>query len=73
MLQHQRRSVSFSDNVTTHEIPRLDSDEKAEVYYSRSDYKKFLIVAQRGREDRQQERRTKKYAWAILRARTLLP
>jgi hypothetical protein len=59
----------------THEIPRLDADEKAEVYYSRSDYKKFLIAYQRFHADRQkvakqEERRKKKDAWAILKART---
>jgi hypothetical protein len=45
-LKHQRSSVSFSDDVTTHEIPKLDADERAEVYFSRSDYKKFLIAQQ---------------------------
>jgi hypothetical protein len=73
MLKHQRSSVSFSDEVTTHEIPRLDADEMAEVYYSRSDYKKFLI-AQRIRVDRQtakKMRRMIKEASAILKAHTL--
>jgi hypothetical protein len=52
MLKYQRRTtVSFSDNVTTHEIPKLDASDTAEVYYTRSDYKKFQI-AQRMREDR---------------------
>jgi hypothetical protein len=50
-VKHLRTSVSFSDDVTTHEIPKLDDGEAAEVYYSRSDYKKFQ-KAQRVREDR---------------------
>lgn len=54
MFKYQRRtSVSFSDDVTTHEIPKLSSRETAEIYYSRSDYKKFQI-AQRMREDKQE-------------------
>jgi hypothetical protein len=49
--QQLQRSVSFSNNVSTHEIPSLDADDVAELYYSRADYKKFQI-AQRVRIDR---------------------
>jgi hypothetical protein len=59
MLKHQRNTVSFSDTVTTHEIPKLDACDTTEVYYTRSDYKKFQI-AQRMREDRQEAKRMRR-------------
>jgi hypothetical protein len=59
MLKQQRTTVSFSDNVTTHEIPKLDACDTAEVYYTRSDYKKFQI-AKRMREDRHEAKRMRK-------------
>jgi hypothetical protein len=73
MLKHQCSSVSFSDDVTTHEIPRLDADETDEVHYSRSDYKKFQI-AQQIRVDRhiaKQVRRMIEDVSATLEAHTL--
>jgi hypothetical protein len=73
-LIHQRCTVSFSDDVITHEIPRLDADETADVYYSRSDYKQFQI-AQQIRVDRhrlvKQVERMIEDASAILEAHTL--
>jgi hypothetical protein len=59
MLKYQRNTVSFSDHVTTHEIPKLDACDTTEVYYTRSDYKKFQI-AQRMREDRQEAKRMRR-------------
>jgi hypothetical protein len=58
-LKHQRNSVSFSDDVTTHVIPKLNACETSEVYYSRSDYKKFHI-AQRKREDRHEAKQMRR-------------
>jgi hypothetical protein len=73
MLKHQRTSVSFSDDVTTFEIPRLDAGEMIEVHYSRSDYRKFQRT-QQIRVDRQiakQARRMIEDASASLEAHTL--
>jgi hypothetical protein len=73
MLKHQRASVSFSDDVTTFEIPKLDAGETVEVYYSRSDYRKFQRT-QKIRVDRQvakQARRMKEDATATLEVHTL--
>jgi hypothetical protein len=59
MLKHHCHSVSFSDDVTTHIIPKLNACETSEVYYSRSDYKKFH-VAQRRREDRHEAKQMRR-------------
>jgi hypothetical protein len=59
MLKQQRNTVSFSDDVTTHVIPKLNACETFEVYYSRADYKKFHM-AQRMREDRQEAKQMRR-------------
>ena len=59
MLKQQRTTVSFSDNVITHEIPKLNACDTAEAFYTRSDYKKFQI-AQRMREDRHEAKRMRR-------------
>jgi hypothetical protein len=69
----KRTSVTFSDDVTTHEIPKLDKCQTADVYYSRSDYKKFQN-AHRIRVDRniaKQVRRMIEDASATLEAHDL--
>jgi hypothetical protein len=59
MLKQKRNSVSFSDDVTTHVIPKLNACETSEVYYSRADYKKFHM-AQRMREDKQEAKQMRR-------------
>jgi glutamate synthase domain-containing protein 2 len=59
MWNHQRNSVSFSDDVTTHVIPKLNACETSEVYYSRRDYKKFQM-AQRMREDKHEAKQMRR-------------
>jgi hypothetical protein len=66
-------TVSFSDDVTTHEIPKLDAGAAAEVYYSRSDYRRFQI-SKRIRDDRytaKQMRRMIEDASATMEVRAL--
>lgn len=52
MTAKLRRSVSFSDDIITHEVPPVEDDEKTELFYTDVDIHRFKVANRLRKEKR---------------------